>query len=302
MEPGVVRRDVGAAALEQAAVAKWRRCRRRSPRARRRRSRARTARGPETNTSPRRASTIGKAPSVGRGERRQRRDAGHREIEGECEPAGDGQPDPGAGEAARAPFRRRLPSGRRGRRAPRRAVRRRRRGAPAAASCARRGSRRRPRARSWRGQLQCRTPGSARARSSSSVPSAASTVIAARRVDVLEQERRARAAGRRQTGVGPLDEGDGVVEVGLEVAPLRRAEPDEPVEVEMSDRCRAPIQMADRERRARHRSLDPERPAGTAHERRLACAELAPEEHDVAGPEERREQAAERLGLGCRRS
>ena len=60
----------------------------------------RTASGPGTNTSPRRASMTGKAPLVGSGERVERRDAGHREIEREREAARDGEADPRAGEAA----------------------------------------------------------------------------------------------------------------------------------------------------------------------------------------------------------
>ena len=76
--------------------------------------------------------------------------------------------------------------------------------------------------------------------------------------------------------------------------------PDEAVEVEVRHRRRPVVEVADRERRARHRLLDPERPAGAAHERRLARAELAPEQDDVTGPKQAGERAAERLGLGRR--
>ena len=183
------------------------RTRRRTPRrgARRRSGRLRRL--------PRRAPSSVETPATGRSRAR-------------GEAAGDRESDPGAGEAPgpRSDHDRRR--GRRGRRAPRqqrvdvreKPLRPRR--------CARRGSLRRPRARSWRGQLRCRTPGSARARSSSSVPSAASTVeppLGGR--DVLEHDRGTRRRERRKTGIGPLDEGDGVVEIRLEVAPLAALSP-----------------------------------------------------------------------------
>ena len=44
-------------------------------------------------------------------------------------------------------------------------------------------------------------------------------------------------------------------------------------------------------------AVDAERPAGAAHERRLAGAELALDEHDVAGREPRGQLGGERLGL-----
>ena len=47
-------------------------------------------------------------------------------------------------------------------------------------------------------------------------------------------------------------------------------------------------------------SVDPERPAGSAHERRLAGAELAAEQDDVTRAEQAGDRAAERLGLGRR--
>ena len=50
-----------------------------------------------------------------------------------------------------------------------------------------------------------------------------------------------RAAGETPfAGLGPLDEGDRVVEVRLEVSPLRLGYPVEPVQVEMRDRRRGP--------------------------------------------------------------
>ena len=53
--------------------------------------------------------------------------------------------------------------------------------------------------------------------------------------------------------LGPLDEGNRAIEVRLEVAPILRVEPGEPVEVEMRDRRRRLVAVADRERRARDR-------------------------------------------------
>ena len=67
----------------------------------------------------------------------------------------------------------------------------------------------------------------------------------------------------------------------------------------MGDRERAVVEVADRERRARDRLLDPELPARAPHERRLAGAELAADEDDVAGPQQPCERRAERLGLGA---
>src|SRR5689334_23852087 len=52
-----------------------------------------------------------------------------------------------------------------------------------------------------------------------------------------------------------------------------------PVEVQMRHRRPvAPVAPPDGERRRDHRALDPEGPAGPAHERRLAAAQLAAED------------------------
>ena len=62
------------------------------------------------------------------------------------------------------------------------------------------------------------------------------------------------ARSRRQPAarvLGPLDEHNRAIEVGLEIAPSLRAEPVEPVEVEMSDRDAPLVAVADRVRRAR---------------------------------------------------
>ena len=101
-------------------------------------------------------------------------------------------------------------------------------------------------------------------------------------------------ADRRQPAarvLGPLDERNRAIEVGLEVAPLLGAEPGEPVEVEVRDRNAPVVAVPDRERRARHRRRDAERAAGAADERRLPRAELAGDRDDVARLEPRRRAA-----------
>ena len=118
--------------------------------------------------------------------------------------------------------------------------------------------------------------------SSSAVSAEASAirrVVAAR---VLERDRQRGRRKHRRARLGPLDEHDRVVEVRLEVAPLRRRDAREAVEVEVRDVDRAGVAVADREGRARDRRGHAERAAGAAHERRLARAELARDGDDVA--------------------
>ena len=107
----------------------------------------------------------------------------------------------------------------------------------------------------------------------------------------------ARGRERVGTGLGPLDEHDGTVEVGLEIAPLGGRETAEAVEVEVGHVHDAGVAMTDRERRARHARRHAERPRGTADERRLADAELAGQEDDVAEGELAREARRQLLGL-----
>ena len=97
------------------------------------------------------------------------------------------------------------------------------------------------------------------------------------------------ARQRRRAGLGPLDERDRIVEVGLEITPLGGRETHEPVEVEMADVDGAAIPVADRERRARHGLHDPERPAGAPDERRLAGTELPADQDNVSDREPRRQ-------------
>src|SRR5256712_9830688 len=69
-------------------------------------------------------------------------------------------------------------------------------------------------------------------------------------------------ACRRQdagAGFGPLDEHDRVVEVRLQVAPLRRGHTAEAEQVEMRHVDAPSIAMADREGEAPDRALNPER-------------------------------------------
>ena len=254
MELGVVRRHLVPTRRRERRGSGGRRCRRRAPRRDHEVLGSHGERPEDEHLAAPRIDDRKGALGTG-GEGGERRDAGDRELEREGEPARDREPDPRAREAARpGPDDDRREIGGDAAARPR-GARRRRRAAPAAASLARRGSRRRPRARSSRGQLRCRTPGSARARSSSSVPSAPSTVIrrSSGATCSSKSETRARRQGR-EARVGPLDERDRAVEVGLEIAPLGGAEPDEAVEIEVRDRRRAPVEVADRERGARHRA------------------------------------------------
>ena len=84
---------------------------------------------------------------------------------------------------------------------------------------------------------------------------------------MLEHEGDPRHGQRGEACIGPLDERDRVVEVRLEVTPLRSADPDEAVEIEMGDGRRPPIEVTDREGRARDGLLDPEGPTGAPDER-----------------------------------
>src|SRR5947209_7810326 len=80
---------------------------------------------------------------------------------------------------------------------------------------------------------------------------------------------------RPRAGLRPFDEHDRILEVGLEVAPLRRRDVAEAEEIEMRDVHTAVVAVTDGERRARHRPADTECTTRTADERRLPRAELA---------------------------
>ena len=83
----------------------------------------------------------------------------------------------------------------------------------------------------------------------------------------------------------------------------------EPVEVEVGDgqAAGAGVALPDREGRRGDRLLDPEGPAGSSDQRRLAGADLAGDEDQVPGLEAARDPGSERFGLGraerdkCRR-
>ncbi len=107
-------------------------------------------------------------------------------------------------------------------------------------------------------------------------------------------------ARRRQNvlpRLGPLDEGDRVLEVRLEVSPLGRRHPFEAVEIEVRNLdAVAVVAVADRVRRARHTLTHAKGNARSADERRLAGAELASDGDDVAGLQAPRKLSGERLG------
>src|SRR4051812_10257427 len=110
---------------------------------------------------------------------------------------------------------------------------------------------------------------------------------------------------RREPGapvLGPLDKGNRAIEVGLEVAPLLSAEAAHAIEVEVRDRRRGLVAVADRERGARNGRFDAERAARAANEGRLPRTELARDADDVAGPKPGGKPRPERLGLlsACR--
>src|SRR5207302_10453691 len=84
-------------------------------------------------------------------------------------------------------------------------------------------------------------------------------------------------------GLGPLHEDDRVVEVRLEIPPLRGRDAAEAEQVEVGDLDAAAVAVADGEGRARHGPLDAEGAAGAAHEGRLAGTELPGARDHVTG-------------------
>jgi hypothetical protein len=107
-------------------------------------------------------------------------------------------------------------------------------------------------------------------------------------------------ASRRQNPLprlGPLDEYDRVVEVRLEIAPLRRRHVSEAKEVEVRHVDSTLVPLTDGVRRARDWTFDAERARGAADERRLAGAELARDRHDVARAQVGGEPGSKLLGF-----
>src|SRR6185312_4310087 len=98
---------------------------------------------------------------------------------------------------------------------------------------------------------------------------------------VLEAHGGTRRRQRARSRFWPFDEDDRVVEVRLEIAPLRRRDVTEAKQVEMRDVDAPVVTVPDRERRARHRLRHAESAARTAHERRLSGAELAGDGDDI---------------------
>src|SRR5439155_6718899 len=66
---------------------------------------------------------------------------------------------------------------------------------------------------------------------------------------VLESHGRPRGRENAGTGLGPLDEDDRVLEIRLQVPPLRRRDVAEAEEIEVRDVDAPPVPVADRERR-----------------------------------------------------
>jgi hypothetical protein len=103
------------------------------------------------------------------------------------------------------------------------------------------------------------------------------------------------AGGRQHAGarLGPLHEHDRIVEVGLEISPLRSRDVAEAKEVEMRDVDTRVIAVADGEGRARDRLRDAECTGCAANERRLPGSELAGDSDDIPRFERRREPRRE---------
>ena len=118
-----------------------------------------------------------------------------------------------------------------------------------------------------------------------------------RRVHVRQTYRDPHRRERTGRRLRPLDETDRVLEVRLEVAPLRRRETLEAEEVEVRDVRVARVAVTDSEGRAGDRAGHAERTAGAADEGRLAAAELARDGDDVAYGELARQLRGECLGV-----
>src|SRR6186997_2311784 len=100
-----------------------------------------------------------------------------------------------------------------------------------------------------------------------------------------------------RSGLRPLDEDDGILEVLLQVSPLGMRHALEPIEVEVRDVNPPRVAVADRVGGAGHGPLDAERTRGPAHESRLAGAELPLDEDDVAQSKADRQLRGDALSL-----
>src|SRR5438093_879613 len=120
-------------------------------------------------------------------------------------------------------------------------------------------------------------------------------------VAVLEAHLEPRRRKNSGPCLRPLDEDHCVVEVGLQISPLRCGNAAETEEIEMRHIDAALVPVADRVGRTRDRSLDAERTACAPDERRLPRTELSGDGHDVAGTEVGREPRRDLFRL-CRRA
>src|SRR5215218_3784886 len=118
-----------------------------------------------------------------------------------------------------------------------------------------------------------------------------------RLTEVPQTDGRPRHRQEARARLRPFDEGDGVLEVALQVPPLRVRHAVEPVKVEVGDRQTSLVEVADGVRRARHGPLDAERAGRAADKRRLARAELTGDGDHVARYELRRQRGGDALGL-----
>jgi hypothetical protein len=114
---------------------------------------------------------------------------------------------------------------------------------------------------------------------------------------MLEAHDGTRSGKHPRAGLGPFDEDNRVLEIRLEVPPLRGRDAAKAEQVEVRYIDAAPIAMADGEGRARDRAGDTERTRRPANERRLARPKLPGDGDDVARLEVADELCCERFGL-----
>src|SRR5947208_3744440 len=120
-------------------------------------------------------------------------------------------------------------------------------------------------------------------------------------IHVRQTYRDAHGREDARSRLGPFDEADCILEIGLQITPLRGRDALESKEIEVGDVRVSGVAVADGEGRARHGHLDPERAAGAANERRLAGAELARDGDHVANQQPAGKPASKALRLFRRR-
>src|SRR6266540_2939016 len=163
------------------------------------------------------------------------------------------------------------------------------------------------------------SPGSTPASRTSTSPSRTSAVVVVpvavsnARISIVDRDRSVpvvnmpqahpRPGGGQNAGGGlrPLHEHDGVVEVRLQIPPLRRRDLLEAEEVEMRDVDRARVAVADRVGGTGHRSGHAEGVRGSADEGGLAGSELSRDCDNVPALELPGEAGRDSLGFGRRR-